>query len=254
VKYLLLALALAGLAQPVRAETLGSFTSERPQPWEAGALRNVSLAAALVNGTVLAPGASFSFNKAMEARLGDFVEGTSFLGGREVKSLGGGICQVSTGLYNAALLSGLEVLERNGHSLYDPREAYAPPGRDAMVSREGGSDFRFRNSTASPLTIQASAEGGRLSVTLLGRQRHPRSRWIETVLLDRETKNVLTVPDPDLEPGSCAQAGQGFDGLKVSTRVCWKGPGGRTEHAALGVDHYVRVDERWRVGSQPSQP
>jgi vancomycin resistance protein YoaR len=246
---------LAVLAAPLAGRELGAFSCERPRPWEPGALVNVSVAASLIDGAELAPGADFSFNDAM--RRGDrlFVEGTSYAAGRLVSTDGGGICQVSSCLYNAAVLAGLEVLERSNHSLYDPAEAYVPAGRDAMVSQAGHSDFRFRNSTAAPLRIQASAQGGRVTVALLGAQRHPRQRWIEAREVAREPKAVLERPDPALAPGQRRRLRPGFDGLVVSSRVCWLDARGLTRSAALGRDVYMRVDERWAVGpAQGGQP
>jgi vancomycin resistance protein YoaR len=242
-----LALALLALAQGLAAAELGSYSCERPKPWEPGALVNVSVAASLIDGRSLAPGEIFSFNDCMGAGLDRFVSGTSYEDGRKVSSDGGGICQVSSCLYNAVLLSGLEVMERANHSFYDPTEAYVPPGRDAMVTRQGHSDFKFRNSTAAPLRIRAWAEGGKVNVQLLGRQRHPRRRWIETVLVQREPMNLLNAEDPALAAGQRRRLREGFDGLKVESRLCWSA-GGLTRCATLAVDDYRRVDERWAVG------
>src|SRR5262245_33061199 len=89
----LLALPAFGLA--ARSQSLGAYECTRPEPWERGALKNVSIAAGLINGLVLAPGEKFSFNGAMEPGLDRFVEGTSYASGRVVTSDGGGICQVS---------------------------------------------------------------------------------------------------------------------------------------------------------------
>lgn len=241
----LTALSLAAAPPPY---VLGEFTCERPQPWEEGSVRNVSIAAALIHGVTLAPGEEFSFNAAMEPGLSRFVEGTSYASGRVVTSDGGGICQVSSGLYNAVLLAGLEVLERRTHSLYDPRGAYVPPGRDAMVTRVGRSDFRFRNSTRAPLRIEALAEGGRLEVRLQGRQRRPRRRWVETEVLETQPFELLQREDPRLAPGERRLVRRGFDGLRVRRRLCWEGPDGQSACRSLGVDRYMRVDEVWRVG------
>jgi vancomycin resistance protein YoaR len=244
-------LVLALLAHGLSAAELGAYSCERPRPWEPGALVNVSVAASLIDGRSLAPGEVFSFNDCMETGLDHFVSGTSYADGRKVRSDGGGICQVSSCLYNAVLLSGLEVLERANHSLYDPAEAYVPAGRDAMVTRQGHSDFKFRNSTAAPLGIHAWAEGGKVSVQLQGRQRHPRRRWLETVLIQRDPMARRSAPDPSLAPGQRLLLRQGFDGLKVESRLCWAGPGGLTRCATLAVDQYLKVDERWAEGPAP---
>jgi len=241
---------LPALAAALPARELSQFTCERPQPWEEGALVNVSVAASLVDGTVLKPGQVFSFNGAMGKGLDKFVVGTSYASGRVVSSDGGGICQVSTGLYNAVLLAGLEVLERANHSLYDPAAAYVAPGRDAMVARSSNSDFRFRNSTAAPLTIVARAEGGRLDVSLLGRQRSQKKRWIESEVLERRSLRVRERPDPGLQPGERKLKRKGFDGLLVRSKLCWLNAQGLTRCAGLGRDEYMRTDELWSVGHQ----
>jgi vancomycin resistance protein YoaR len=250
-----LLLSLWALGGGLAASELGSFTCERPKPWEPGALVNVSVAASLIDGRNLAPGETFSFNDCMTSGLAGFVDGTSYEDGRKVSSDGGGICQVSSCLYNAVLLSGLEVVERANHSFYDQAEAYVPAGRDAMVTRQGHSDFKFRNSTAAPLGIRAWAEGGKVTVRLLGHQRHPRRRWVETVLIQRDPMGSRTVADASMAPGQRRRLREGFDGLKVESRLCWAGPGGVTRCATLAVDDYQKVDERWAVGpGQGGQP
>ena len=256
---LLVLLFIAGtgalVATPGSADELARFTCERPKPWEAGVLRNVSIAARQVDSVVLASGAEFSFNRAMLACGSRLVAGTSFLDGREVKSRGGGICQVSSGLYNAAQLAGIEVLERNSHSLYDPTEAYVLPGRDAMVSNEGHSDFRFRNSTAADLTIRTFVLGGRLTVVLLGRQRGlRRRRWVETGAVARQAAQKIEKVSAGLAPGRRRLARTGFDGLTAKTRICSCAPESVTHCAQWQVDRYERVDELWNVGPGTAQP
>ncbi|MGH7442009.1 MAG: VanW family protein, partial [bacterium] len=149
--------------------------------------------------------------------------------------------------YNAALLAGLDVLERSNHSLYDPSEAYVPPGRDAMVTRSGHHDFCFRNSTAEDLTLSVQASGGSLTVALWGRQRHPHRRWIETRVVRRLPAHVVARVVPGLAPGRRVLVRPGFDGMVVADSLCWS-QRGLTRCAALGVDHYARVDALWHVG------
>lgn len=253
IRALLIVLGLAAPLAAAPAPLLSRFSCERPQPWERGALTNVSIAAQLIDGRVLASGEAFSFNDAMEPGLARFVEGTSYASGRVVTSDGGGICQVSTGLYNAVVLAGLEVLERNTHSLYDPRGAYVPAGQDAMVTRVGHADFRFRNSTAAALTIHAQAIGGRLDISLQGRQRRSKQRWVETELVERRPFELIQEEDPALPVGERRLRRRGFDGLKVRSRVCWAGPDGLTRCARLGTDSYMKVNERWSLGPAAAQ-
>ena len=113
---------------------------------------NIKLACAKISGCVLPPGGTFSFNGRVGARTAEngFRRAKIIEGGRFVYGLGGGVCQVSTTLYNAALLAGLEVTEFHPHSL---AVGYAEPSRDAMVSGTY-SDLRFKNVTGSPVYIR----------------------------------------------------------------------------------------------------
>ncbi|QGU94691.1 hypothetical protein GOM49_05830 [Clostridium bovifaecis] len=105
--------------------------------------KNIRLAASIINGTIVAPGEVFSFNKVVgqRTRARGFEEAGVYINGNLDEGLGGGICQVSTTLYNAVLLADLEVVERDNHSL---TVHYVPLSRDAAVSW-GSKDFKFRN-------------------------------------------------------------------------------------------------------------
>jgi vancomycin resistance protein YoaR len=240
---LLLLLSVAG-----PAEELARFSCQRPEPVEQGSATNAAIACELVNGVVLQPGEAFSFNHAMGAGLDRFVEGTAYSSGKVIKSEGGGVCQVSAALYNAALLAGLEVLERHSHSLYDPATAYVPAGRDSAISRSVGADMRFRNSTAAPLTLSVTAQGGKVEAVLLGHQRHQRKRWIVTQELEREAHGRRLRDDAALAPGQQVQQQEGFDGLRIKRQLCKEAVDGQSECESLGVDEYMKVDEVWLQG------
>lgn len=237
---LILALGLAwgGL---LPAQELSRFSCQRPAPLEAGSVTNAGIASELVNGITLKPGEVFSFNHAMSAGLDRFVEGTAYASGKVIRSEGGGVCQVSAAIYNAALLAGLEVLERHSHSVYDPLTAYVPAGRDAAISRSVGADMRFRNSTAAPLSLSVSAKDGQVEVVLLGRQRHPRKRWIETEELGREAHAVQVRTKEGLAAGQEEVRQKGFDGLRIKRRLCREDAEGGAECESLGVDDYMMV-------------
>lgn len=134
--------------------------------------RNARLAASALDGLVIAPGATFSFNRAVKSWSLDqgYVKAPVSFDGELVRAYGGGVCQTSTTLYNAALLAGLPILERHPH-VFRPR--YIAPGRDAAVAYPGV-DLRFKNPHAWPLTIHARASGEVLEVSLWGREAaHP---------------------------------------------------------------------------------
>lgn len=130
--------------------------------------RNVNLwiACDRINNVIVMPGEIFSYNYTLGERNAEngWKPGASYVGGEVVMTYGGGICQVSSTLYYAAVLADLEIIERDCH-LYLP--SYIPFSTDATVSW-GGIDFRFRNNTNYPIRIEASANGGTVSVRLVG--------------------------------------------------------------------------------------
>jgi len=156
-------------------ELLGSFStnySSSPSNRKA----NVALAASKIDGTLLAPGEVFSYNGCVGPREVEFgwKMAHQFQDGLVVDGVGGGVCQVSTTLYNAVLQADLKVVSRSNHSM---TVAYVRPGRDATVSY-GNTDFRFANSTPGPIFLGARADGDRLTFRIYGTQK-PERRVLE---------------------------------------------------------------------------
>ena len=133
-------------------------------PQEAKAI-NIELAASKINGMVITPGSTFSYSKSVGRRIVEngYVDGPSFASGKEVTSIGGGICQVSSNLYVSMLLAGIEPIEHHYHSL--PVD-YVPTGLDAAIS-ENVQDLRFTNNSSFNIIIEAIAKDGVLTVSLL---------------------------------------------------------------------------------------
>jgi len=147
---------------------------------------NIRLAAGILNNKKIHSGSEFSFNNTIGARTAatGFQRAPYLEGSEKVMVEGGGICLVSSILYNAVLLAGLEVLERHPHSRLVP---YLPPGRDATVAANF-KDLRFRNPWKITLKIEATTSGDRLLVRLLGNQK-PFSYRIEI--------ESTSAPEPD---------------------------------------------------------
>jgi len=102
----------------------------------------------------------------MKAELG-YRDAPVLRDGEKIIDTGGGVCQVSTTLYNTALLAGLKIIERHPHSR---RVGYAPAGRDATVSFTEWKDLRFLNNHPAPLMIRARVEGERVIIGLFGQK------------------------------------------------------------------------------------
>lgn len=129
---------------------------------------NIEISAAKLNGLVLKPGEVFSFNKAVGPRLDrrGYKAAASYLGSKSPATVGGGICLISSGLYQAALAAGLEILERSPHMR---TVGSVEPGLDATVWY-GQFDLRFKNNSGMPLQFKLDCRDGNLSIALYGQK------------------------------------------------------------------------------------
>ena len=128
-------------------------------------LNNITIGVEKLNGTVVQPAETFSFNSLLGPRTPEagYKEAIIFDGhGNKIDGYGGGICQISSTLYNAVLNAGLEVVERHEHSHSVP---YIEKGKDATVSY-GSEDFKFKNTSSKPITINVSTDNDILTITL----------------------------------------------------------------------------------------
>lgn len=128
--------------------------------------KNIELASTALNGLILQPGDEFSFNKATGERSSakGYRPAGAYLNGVLIEEPGGGVCQVSSTLYNAVVFAGLTTTERHAHS-YEP--SYVTPGEDAMVSF-GGPDMKFINNSSSAIAIRTSFADRKLKISIVG--------------------------------------------------------------------------------------
>ena len=127
---------------------------------------NLRLAANKVNGTVLMPGETFSYNKVVGARTiaAGYKEAAVYENGKVVDGIGGGICQVSSTIYNAAIYANLDIVQRSNHQFVP---SYVTASRDATVVY-GSIDFQFKNNRDYPIKIVCSVSGGIASCQIFG--------------------------------------------------------------------------------------
>ena len=146
---------------------------------EGGRCENIAIAAALIDGIVVQAYGEFSFNQTVGKRTKEagFQQAKIIIDGEYVLGVGGGVCQVSTTLYNAALKSGLEVTEYHPHSL---RVGYVAPSRDAMVSN--GSDLKFFNPHPYPVYLSAKVEKGSVKMTFFSKNQGVRYEITSQIL------------------------------------------------------------------------
>ena len=230
-------------------KNLGEITSYSTNynPGEVSRTHNLMQAVAKVDGIVLEPGEEFSFNRRVgirEAATG-YRDAMVIVNGKYEPGLGGGICQVSSTLYNVALLAGLEIVERHNHAL---AVAYVPVGRDATVVY-GVQDFRFANSTQDPIYIAAHAAQGKLAVAFYGNIANKKSisitNPIDQVIPFQNTEEV----DYTLLAGTQKLDHYGVNGYVVRTyRNYLNEDGNVIESEFLARDSYQPLNRLMLVG------
>jgi vancomycin resistance protein YoaR len=210
---------------------------------------NIRLACSRLNGTILLPGESFSMNNALGPRTREngYKEAPIIFKSELVPGTGGGVCQVSSTLYNSVLLAGLNVIEREHHSipLY-----YISPGRDATIT-EDSIDFRFVNSLDYPVCLQAWVSGNSLIIGVLGRKREGDVVYkLKTNIIEvYNPKPAEIIRDDTLQPGEKKVERKEVKGLRVVLyREAYKN-GKLQWREKLTEDYYKPVQGKIRVAA-----
>lgn len=201
--------------------------STRFDAGQAGRTYNIRVAAAALDGQLIAPGDVFSFNRVVGPRSSEtgYKSANVIINNELVPGVGGGVCQVSSTLYNAVLLANLEIVERSNHSL---PVSYVPIGRDATVVY-GAVDFKFTNNTDFHIYMKSEVTGNNLTVKLYGNtEKNPRvelSSWV----VEKIEPTVVYEKDPNLASGEKVVKQEGTYGFKAAAvRYVWTG-GKKTE-------------------------
>lgn len=207
---------------------------------------NLRLAANAVNGIILKPGMEFSYNRTVGPRVisRGFRNAPIFVRGKLEPGVGGGICQVSSTIYNAVLLAGLKVTERNHHSRIVP---YVGPGRDATVNY-GLLDLRFVNNNSKPIALIAQLSGSWLRVDVYGSRDDARQVALVAGDIKYKPAGVKTVIDPTLEPGGRAVIDHGAPGVSVTIYRKFLGPNGKQNTEVVSRDYYPPQPKLVSVG------
>lgn len=208
---------------------------------------NVRLATRKINNAVVQPGEVFSFLKAVGPWTADmgYEKAPVSYDGELVRSWGGGVCQASTTLYNAALLAGLEIVERHRH--HWPAR-YAPLGRDAAVAYHD-IDLRFRNTLSAPIRIRGEIVGENLVFRVLSSCRPG-----YTVRIESQTRSV-SLPNEVIQGGSSDGSGRrklinrGHPGFYVATYRTFVSPHG-TRRELLSEDRYPAMNRIVRIAER----
>ena len=210
---------------------------------------NLKLSAGKINGTVLLPGDEFSYNKVVGERTieAGYKMAATFSGGKVVDGLGGGICQISSTLYDAVVMANLDVTVRRNHQFVT---SYLPGGKDATVVW-GSQDFKFVNSRKYPVRITATVSGGVATVQVWGVK--------EEVEYDItiETKKTATIPyttqyvkDSTLPKGTQKVVQNGNNGSKYEAYKVMRLNGEVVSRTLLSKDTYNAKNKIVKIGTK----
>lgn len=239
------------LSQEAFPDLLASYSTSYATS-SANRCTNVELATKSINGYVLMPGETFSYNDTVGQRTAarGYKEAGVYLNGEVTTGLGGGICQVSSTLYNAVLLSNLEIVERTNHTF---KPSYVPAGQDATVSW-GAPDFKFKNNRNYPIKISATTSGKNIYFNIYGLKTDDDyevkivSNQVGTVPYTTSYQNTSSLPS-----GTQKVIQSGSNGCKTETyKILYKN-GTEVSRTRINADTYKAHNQVISVGTAQSQ-
>lgn len=209
--------------------------------------QNLAIATGKINGTVLMPGEEFSFNQVVGKRTIEegYKDAKIYQDGKVVDGLAGGICQISSTLYNAVIKANLEIVERRNHSF---TTSYVKAGRDATVVY-GVIDFKFKNTRTYPIKIEGSVGSGVAEFNIYGiKEEVEYSVNLAPVVTASIPYATQYIPDPTLAPGQQIIVQAGGNGCKVTTYKETKLDGKFVSKEIISTDTYQPMKAIIRIG------
>ena len=209
--------------------------------------QNLAIATGKINGTVLMPGEEFSFNQVVGKRTIEegYKDAKIYQDGKVVDGLAGGICQISSTLYNAVIKANLEIVERRNHSF---TTSYVKAGRDATVVY-GVIDFKFKNTRTYPIKIEGSVGSGVAEFNIYGiKEEVEYSVDLAPVVTASIPYATQYIPDPTLAPGQQIIVQAGGNGCKVTTYKETKLDGKFVSKEIISTDTYQPMKAIIRIG------
>ncbi len=183
-----------------------------------GRRTNIRLAAQAINGTVVLPGRTFSYNEIVGERTAEkgYQTATVYVQGEDRQELGGGICQLASAIYYCCLYSDLEIVERKPHRF---AVTYVPYGLDATIAW-GSIDYKFTNNTDHPIRVDAVTEGNNLIVHLYGTKTNDHYVEMERVQLSTTPYETVYEIDPTFVAGQSEEKVHAYTGYEYDTYRC----------------------------------
>lgn len=216
-------------------DLLGSYSTQFNASVR-GRTNNIRISSKAIDGSVLLPGEIFSFNKVVGPRSSSrgYMSAPVIIKGDLVDGLGGGICQLSSTIYNTVLRSGLNVVERVNHSI---PSTYVPKGLDATVSY-GALDFKFQNNTSHPVYLESFVKGNTVTVNIYGYKADTKEIKVYSNVDQVINKDTEVVYDSSLLEGKEIIKEKGRNGYRVSTYKILYENGVEIERKLVSKDYY----------------
>lgn len=229
-------------------DVLGTYTTSFSS---SGAARstNLEVGAAKINGHVLMPGEVLSGYECMApfTTANGYKTATAYENGRSVDSVGGGVCQIATTLYNAALYAELDIVQRQNHSM---TVGYVDHSRDAAIAGTY-KDIKVSNPYDTPIYVEGYTSGKKLTFTFYGKETRPENRTIE---FESKTLQVIDAgapveqQDASLAPGQRVKVQSGHNGVRSELYKCVYVDGVLQDRTLLNKDSYNSSKAIYRVG------
>ena len=242
---------LEDLGEEAFPDELGTYTT-RYDPTNLNRSNNISISAKKIDGTIVLPGETFSYNQVVGERTiaEGYKEAGAYAGGKVVQDVGGGICQTSSTLYNAALYANLEIVDRSNHQFLT---SYVSAGRDATVAW-GSIDFQFKNNRTYPIKIEASAENGVCTMSIYGiKEETEYEVVIQSVVLSYIPYTTKYENDDTLEEGKEVVEQSGYTGCTSEAYKILKLNGEVVSKTLLSKDTYDPMTRIIRRGTKKEE-
>lgn len=233
------------LGDEVFPDTISTYTTLYAAGSDRG--KNIEICANTINNIVIMPGETFTFNGTIGVTTPEkgYLKAGSYANGQLVESYGGGICQVSSTLYNSVLYANLEVVERHNHSAI---VSYVAQGRDATVSY-GVKDFKFKNTREYAIKISANAVGGRLQIDLKGiKEKEEYDVIIESTVTQEIEKTTQYIKDSSLAKEEEVVVTEGANGAKSITYKTIKKGDEILTKTVISEDNYNPLKKVVKIG------
>lgn len=226
-------------------EVIGTYTTHFSAS-DKNKVNNIKLSSNTINGTLLAPGETFSFNGIVgrTTYAKGYKDGKAFVGGKIVDDVGGGICQVSSTIYNAALYAGMTITERHNHGM---PVSYVPLGRDATLWY-GSKDLKFKNTSDKYVYVQINTTSTSITVNIFG-TKGIYDYVIESDVTERLEIPVKVIQDSSLPAGKEIIEANGAYGYKAVAYLIKKKDGKVISRTKLSNDRYKPMERTVRVGT-----